>query len=93
MVRELGDRMRYEDDCLLISINPQDKSEAAQLTRAAHLETSVISAWNADLDSLLDHLPMAPPTEEELLRLPEYLEANTPESFVLRKSLRLFQNL
>ena len=84
MVRELGDRMRYEDDCLLISCDKSawTKSESAQLTRAApYLETSVISAWNADPDSLLDHPLMAPPTEEELLRLAEYLEANTPESF------------
>ncbi len=49
---------------------------------APYLETSVISAWNSDPDSLLDHPLMAPPTEEELLRLAEYLEANTPESFV-----------
>ena len=84
MVRELGDRMRFEDDCLLISCDKSawSKSESAQLMRAApHLETSVISAWNTDPDSLLDHPLMAPPTEEELLRLAEYLEANTPESF------------
>ena len=85
MVRELGDRMRFEDDCLLISCDKSawSKSESAQLMRAApYLETSVISAWNSDPDSLLDHPLMAPPTEEELLRLAEYLEANTPESFV-----------
>jgi len=85
MVRELGDRMRFEDDCLLISCDKSawSKSESAQLMRAApYLETFVISAWNSDPDSLLDHPLMAPPTEEELLRLAEYLEANTPESFV-----------
>ncbi len=88
MVRELGDRMRYEDDCLLISCDKSawSKSEAAQLMRAApYLETSVISAWNSDPDSLLDHPLMAPPTEEELLRLAEYLEANTPESFAFEE--------
>ena len=70
MVRELGDRMRFEDDCLLISCDKSawSKSESAQLMRAApHLESSVISAWNTDPDSLLDHPLMAPPTEEELL--------------------------
>ena len=96
MVRELGDRMRYEDDCLLISCDKSawTKSEAAQLTRAApYLETSVISAWNTDPDSLLDHPLMAPPTEEELLRLAEYLEATLRNHSLLRKSSRLFQNL
>jgi len=85
MVRELGDRMRFEDDCLLISCdkNAWSKSESAQLMRAApYLETSIMDAWNYDSESLLDHPLMAPPTEEELLRLSEYLEANTPEAFV-----------
>ena len=84
MVRELGDRMRFEDDCLLISCDRSawNKSDSAQLMRAApYLETAVISAWNSDPDALLDHPLMAPPTEEELLRLAEYLEANTPETF------------
>tara|TARA_B100000700_G_scaffold272649_1_gene316402 strand:+ start:1519 stop:3204 length:1686 start_codon:yes stop_codon:yes gene_type:complete len=84
MVRELGDRMRFEDDCLLISCDKSawSKSDSAQLMRAApYLESEVISAWNNDPDALLDHPLMAPPTEEELLRLAEYLEANTPESF------------
>ena len=86
MVRELGDRMRFEDDCLLISFdkNAWSNSEAAQLIRAApYLDSDVIQSWNTDSDSLLDHPLMAPPTEEELLRLEEYLEANTPESFKL----------
>ena len=84
MVRELGDRMRYEDDCLLISCDKSawNNSEAAQLIRAApYLETETIQAWNSDPESLLDHPLMAPPTEEELLRLAEYLEVNTPKSF------------
>ena len=86
MVRELGDRMRFEDDCLLISFdkNAWSNSEAAQLIRAApYLDSDIIQSWNTDPDSLLDHPLMAPPTEEELLRLEEYLEANTPESFKL----------
>ena len=86
MVRELGDRMRFEDDCLLISCDKRawSKSESAQLMRAApHLEDEIINSWNSDPDALLDHPLMAPPTEEELLRLAEYLEANTPESFTL----------
>lgn len=86
MVRELGDRMRFEDDCLLISCdkNAWSKSESAQLMRAApYLEADVMDAWNNDSESLLDHPLMAPPTEEELLRLSEYLEANTPETFVV----------
>jgi hypothetical protein len=86
MVRELGDRMRFEDDCLLISCdtNAWSKSESAQLMRAApYLEADIMDAWNKDSESLLDHPLMAPPTEEELLRLSEYLEANTPETFVV----------
>jgi hypothetical protein len=86
MVRELGDRMRFEDDCLLISCdkNAWSKSESAQLMRAApYLESDIIDAWNLDSESLLDHPLMAPPTEDELLRLSEYLKANTPDSFVV----------
>ena len=86
MVRELGDRMRFEDDCLLISCdkNAWSKSESAQLMRAApYLDADIMDAWNNDSESLLDHPLMAPPTEEELLRLSEYLEANTPETFVV----------
>ena len=85
MVRELGDRMRFEDDCLLISCDSSawSKSDSAQLTRAApYLESEILSSWNKDSDSLLDHPLMAPPTEEELNRLADYLKANTPESFV-----------
>ena len=85
MVRELGDRMRFEDDCLLISCDNSawSKSDSAQLIRAApYLETEVISSWNKDSESLLDHPLMAPPTEEELSRLADYLKANTPQSFV-----------
>jgi hypothetical protein len=84
MVRELGDRMRFEDDCLLISFDRSawDKSEAAQLIRAApYLDSETIDAWNNDSESLLDHPLMAPPTEEELLRLADYLEQNTPDTF------------
>ena len=85
MVRELGDRMRFEDDCLLISCDSSawSKSDSAQLIRAApYLENEVLSSWNKDSESLLDHPLMAPPTEEELEKLAEYLKANTPESFV-----------
>tara|TARA_B100000282_G_scaffold283711_1_gene247603 strand:- start:413 stop:2173 length:1761 start_codon:yes stop_codon:yes gene_type:complete len=81
MVRELGDRMQYEDDCLLISYDEKawTRSEAAQLQRAApYLQTDIIETWNSDPESLLDHPLMSPPTEEELLRLDEYLQANTP---------------
>ena len=53
-----------------------------RIKRAApHLDTEIIEAWNSDPEYLLDHPLMAPPTEEELLRLAEYLEANTPETF------------
>ena len=92
MVRELGDRMRFEDDCLLISYdkNAWSKSNSAQLSRAApYLETTVIESWNKDSESLLDHPLFAPPTDEELLRLSEYLEANTPESFVKEEPVEL----
>ena len=84
MVRELADRMRFEDDCLLISCDEKawTKSDAAQIKRAApHIDTEIIEAWNSDPEYLLDHPLMAPPTEEELLKLAEYLEANTPETF------------
>ena len=86
MVRELGDRMRFEDDCLLISFdrNAWTTSEAAQLTRAApYLESETIDSWNLDSESLLGHPLMAPPTEEELLRLADYLEQNTPDTFTI----------
>ena len=85
MVRELGDRMRFEDDCLLISCDSSawSKSDSAQLIRAApYLENEVLISWNKDSESLLDHPLMAPPTEEELEKLADYLKANTPESFV-----------
>jgi hypothetical protein len=84
MVRELGDRMRFEDDCLLVACDKAawSKSESAQLIRAApHLETETLEAWNNDSESLLDHPLMSPPTEEELLRLAEFLDANTPQQF------------
>lgn len=84
MVRELADRMRFEDDCLLISCDRKawSDSDAAQITRAApYLDTEIIEAWNSDPEYILDHPLMAPPTEEELLRLAEYLQANTPETF------------
>ena len=84
MVRELADRMRFEDDCLLISCdaNAWSESDAAQIKRAApYLDSEIIEAWNSDPEYLLDHPLLAPPTEEELLRLAEYLEANTPETF------------
>lgn len=84
MVRELGDRMRYEDDCLLIAFDKSawQKSDSAQIIRAApELDSVDIEAWNQDPESLLDHPLMAPPTEEEMLRLASYLEENTPEAF------------
>jgi hypothetical protein len=83
LVRELGDRMRFEDDCLLISFDKTawNTSEAAQLIRAApYLDTEIIEGWNNDSDSLLDHPLMAPPTEEELLMMADYLEENTPDT-------------
>ena len=85
MVREIGDRMRFEDDCLLISYDNSawSKSDSAQLMRAApYLTTDTINSWNKDPESLLDHPLMSPPTEEELERLADYLKENTPESFV-----------
>ena len=92
MVRELGDRMRFEDDCLLISYDKTawSKSNSAQLSRAApYLETTIIESWNNDSESLLDHPLFAPPTEEELLRLSEYLEANTPDSFTMEETIEI----
>ena len=65
MVRELGDRMQYEDDCLLISYDEKawTRSEAAQLQRAApYLQTEVIETWNSDPESL-----PACPSEETAL--------------------------
>ena len=94
MVRELGDRMRFEDDCLLISFDKKawSKSEAAHLIRAApYLESETIEQWNSDSASLLDHPLMAPPTEEELLRLADYLEENTPDSFIIEENQNVIE--
>ena len=88
MLREIADRMRYEDDCLLISFDKSawEKADSAQITRAAPpIETDLIHSWNQDPESLLDHPIMAPPTEEEMLRLEIYLQENTPESFVVEE--------
>ena len=84
LVRELGDRMRSEDDCLLISIDESawKSSDSAQIIRAApNLDTETIISWNQDPEVLLDHPLFSPPTEEELLRLNSYLERNMPETF------------
>lgn len=86
MVRELGDRMRYEDDCLLISFDKEawKKTDSTQIIRAAPtIDAELVKSWNQDPESLLDHPLMAPPTEEELLRLEDYLQANTPETFAM----------
>ena len=86
MIRELGDRMRYEDDCLLISFDKEawKTTDSTQIIRAAPtIDSDLIKSWNQDPESLLDHPLMAPPTDEELLRLEEYLQANTPETFVI----------
>ena len=70
MVREISDRMRYEDDCLLISFDKSawESTDAAHIIRAApSIDTDLIHSWNQDSESLLDHPLMAPPTEEEML--------------------------
>ena len=88
MVREISDRMRYEDDCLLISFDKSawESTDAAHIIRAApSIDTDLIHSWNQDSESLLDHPLMAPPTEEEMLRLENYLDENTPETFVVEK--------
>ena len=88
MVREISDRMRYEDDCLLISFDKSawESTDAAHIIRAApSIDTNLIHSWNQDSESLLDHPLMAPPTEEEMLRLENYLDENTPETFVVEK--------
>ena len=85
MLREISDRMRYEDDCLLISFDKSawKTTDSAHIIRAApSIDTDLIHSWNQDPESLLDHPLMAPPTEEEMQRLTNYLEENTPESFV-----------
>ena len=88
MVREISDRMRYEDDCLLISFDKSawESTDAAHIIRAApSIDTDLIHSWNQDSESLLDHPLMAPPTEEEMLRLENYLDEHTPETFVVEK--------
>ena len=84
-VREISDRMRYEDDCLLISFDKSawESTDSAHIIRAAPtIDGDLLHSWNQDPESLLDHPLMAPPTEEEILRLQNYLDENTPESFV-----------
>ena len=88
MIREISDRMRYEDDCLLISFDKSawKSTDSAHIIRAApSIDTDLLHSWNQDPESLLDHPLMAPPTEEEILRLENYLEENTPESFVIEE--------
>jgi hypothetical protein len=64
------------------------------LIRAApYLESETIESWNLDSESLLDHPLMAPPTEEELLRLADYLEQNTPDSFTNEEREILVEDL
>ena len=85
MIREISDRMRYEDDCLLISFDKSawESTDSAHIIRAAPpIDRDLLHSWNQDPESLLDHPLMAPPTEEEILRLQNYLDENTPESFV-----------
>ncbi|MGB1491499.1 MAG: DUF835 domain-containing protein, partial [Candidatus Poseidoniaceae archaeon] len=88
MIREISDRMRYEDDCLLISFDKSawESTDSAYIIRAApSIDTDLLHSWNQDPESLLDHPLMAPPTEEEILRLENYLEENTPQSFVIEE--------
>ena len=88
MIREISDRMRYEDDCLLISFDKSawKSTDSAHIIRAApSIDTDLLHSWNQDPESLLDHPLMAPPTEEEILRLENYLDENTPESFVIEE--------
>ena len=88
MIREISDRMRYEDDCLLISFDKSawESTDSAHIIRAApSIDTDLLHSWNQDPESLLDHPLMAPPTEEEILRLENYLGENTPESFVFEE--------
>lgn len=88
MIRDISDRMRYEDDCLLISFDKSawKSTDAAHIIRAApSIDTDLLHSWNQDPESLLDHPLMAPPTEEEMLRLETYLDDNTPESFVIEE--------
>ena len=88
MIRDISDRMRFEDDCLLISFDKSawKSTDAAHIIRAApSIDTDLLHSWNQDPESLLDHPLMAPPTEEEMLRLETYLDDNTPESFVIEE--------
>ena len=90
MVREISDRMRYEDDCLLISFDKSawKSTDSAHIIRAApSIDTDLLHSWNQDPESLLDHPLMAPPTEEEILRLEDYLGENTPESFAIEEDV------
>ena len=51
MVREISDRMRYEDDCLLISFDKSawESTDAAHIIRAApSIDTDLIHSWNQD---------------------------------------------
>ena len=82
MLRDVSDKMRYEDDCLLISFdeNAWTTSQCAQILRAApHLDTDTIKAWNSDPEYLLEHPIMRPPSPEEMEKIAKFIETNTPE--------------
>ena len=82
MLRDISDKMRYEDDCLLISFdqNAWTSSQCAQILRAAPpLDTDTVNAWISDPEYLLEHPIMRAPTTEEMEKIAKFIETNTPE--------------
>ena len=83
LVRDLADKMRYEDDCLFIHTynSTWTKQDFTQISRIAPLlETETIQRWNEDPESLEDHPLLAPLTDEEIAQIEEYIKINTPET-------------
>ena len=91
LIRDLADLSKMEDHCLLVcaDLNAFDSMTSKLLSRELPTVTAeVLSVWSAEGDGLLDHPLLAPPTEEELLRLAQHVEDTLPPEFV-REEIKL----
>ncbi|HIF46170.1 MAG TPA: DUF835 domain-containing protein [Candidatus Poseidoniales archaeon] len=85
LIRDLADRTKMEDHCLLVcaDLNAFDTMTSKLLARELPIVSAdVLSVWAGEGDGLLDHPLLAPPTEEELLRLAQHVEDTLPPEFV-----------
>ncbi len=83
LVRDLADKMRFEDDCLFIHTynSTWTKQDFTQLSKIAPvLDTEIIQSWNENYESLEGHPLLAPLTDEEISQMEEYIKINTPET-------------